>query len=75
MDTLEKEQKERIKLLVSKREAAGMLSLSIRSIDNLISCRELIARKIGRRTLIPFSALESFARRDHPTQDEDRRGR
>lgn len=75
MDTLTKEQKERIKLLVSKREAAEMLSLSIRSIDNLISCRELIARKVGRRTLVPLSALEAFARRDHPTRDDNRRAR
>lgn len=75
MDTLTKEQKERIKLLVSKREAAEMLSLSIRSIDNLISCRELIARKVGRRTLVPLSALEAFARRDHSTRDDNRRAR
>jgi excisionase family DNA binding protein len=75
MQTLTKEQKEGIKLLVSKKEAAAMLSVSLRTIDNLLICHELISRKVGTRRLIPLSALEAFARRDHSTQDDDRRGR
>jgi excisionase family DNA binding protein len=67
MHILPSEQKERIKLLVSKREAASALSVSVRTVENLIRRKELLARKIGRRTLIPLSALESFARRDHKT--------
>jgi excisionase family DNA binding protein len=53
------------KLLVTKREAAAALSISIRTVENFIRRKELVARKIGRRTLIPLSALASFARRDH----------
>jgi excisionase family DNA binding protein len=53
------------KLLVTKREAASLLSVSIRTIENFIRRKELVARKIGRRTLIPLTSLESFARRDH----------
>jgi excisionase family DNA binding protein len=52
-------------LLVSKRDAAAMLSLCVRTIDNLIATKELPARRVGKRVLIPFSALQQFARRDH----------
>jgi len=56
-------------ILMSKREAARMLSLSVRTVDNLIVRKELSARRVGRRVLIPRRALEEFARRDHPTRD------
>ena len=54
-------------LLVSKRDAAAMLSLCVRTIDNLIASKELPARRCGKRVLIPFSALQQFAKRDHVT--------
>lgn len=53
------------KLLITKRDAAAALSVSVRTIENFIRRKELVARKIGRRTLIPLASLESFARRDH----------
>jgi excisionase family DNA binding protein len=56
------------KFLVSKREAAIALGISVRTIDNLLACKELLARKVGRRTLIPVTELERFARRDHQTK-------
>jgi excisionase family DNA binding protein len=62
MDTSQEKQ---IRLLITKREAASALSVSIRTIENFIRRKELAARKIGRRTLIPLASLESFARRDH----------
>ncbi len=49
------------KLLVSKRDAAIALGVSIRTVENLIARKHLPKRKLGRRTLIPFSALERFA--------------
>jgi hypothetical protein len=52
-------------LLVSKRHAAGLLSLCLRSIDNLIAAKALPCRRVGKRVLIPYSALVAFARRDH----------
>ncbi len=52
-------------LLVSKGDAAAMLSLCVRTIDKLIATKELPARRVGKRILIPFSALQQFARRDH----------
>ncbi len=54
------------KLLVSRREAAGIVSLSIRSIDYLLANKQLPFRKIGARTMIPVSELQRFARMDHP---------
>jgi excisionase family DNA binding protein len=53
------------KLLVTKREAASALSVSVRTIEDFIRKKELAARKIGRRTLVPLASLEAFARRDH----------
>lgn len=55
------------KLLVSKRDAALLLSVSVRTIENLIAAKRLVARKLGRRTLIPWSALEQLSRRDTPS--------
>ena len=55
-------------LLMSKRESAAMLGLSVRTLENLIRQKELPARRIGRRCLIERQALERFARRDHQTQ-------
>lgn len=54
-----------VKLLHSKREAAQMLDVSPRTVDNLIAFKELEVRRIGRRVLIPHSALLNFVRTDH----------
>ena len=56
------------KLLYTKKEAAAALSISVRTLDSMISRKELVSRKIGARRLVPRSALEAFARRDHATQ-------
>jgi excisionase family DNA binding protein len=53
------------RLAVSVREAAAMLSISTRSVQNYITAKLLPARKIGRRTVIPVRALEHFLRVDH----------
>ena len=53
------------KLAVGIREAAHMLSVSPRTIQNYIAAKLLPARKIGRRTVIPVRALEAFLRTDH----------
>ena len=54
------------RLLFSRRDAAVALSLSVRSIDYLISNGELSTRRIGRKILIPAVEIRRFARRDHP---------
>jgi len=60
-----REKSEVKKILVSKRDAALTLSLSIRTIDNLIARNELLVRRVGSRTLIVASSLEAFAQLDH----------
>jgi excisionase family DNA binding protein len=48
-------------LLVSKREAAKALSISLRKLEQLISSEELPVRRIGRRVLVARRSLEKFA--------------
>lgn len=54
------------KLLVSRREAAQLLSISERGLDYLIANRRLPTRRIGGRVLIPVADLRKYARGDHP---------
>lgn len=49
-------------LLHSKLEAAAMLNVSPRTIDNLIAMKELPVRRIRRRVLIPHAVLVNFAK-------------
>ena len=58
------------KILLSKKEAAHLLSVSPRTIDYLINRGELRPRRIGRRVLLPRRQLEIFARRDHKTRSD-----
>lgn len=53
-------------LLVSKREAARLLGISVTSVDYLIRQRELTIRRLGRRTLVSTESLRAYARHDHP---------
>jgi excisionase family DNA binding protein len=62
---------ERTPLPVSKRDAAALLSLWVRTVDNLIATKKLPARRVGRRVLIPYTALVQFARRDHIGSPEE----
>lgn len=54
------------KLLYSRRDAAEALSLSVRSVDYLITTGRLNCKKVGGKILIPAGALRRFAREDHP---------
>lgn len=54
------------KLLVSRDEAAQLLSISQRGLDYLIANRRLPTRRIGGRVLIPVADLRRYARADHP---------
>jgi excisionase family DNA binding protein len=54
------------RLLVGRREAADLLSISARALDYLVANRQLTTRRIGSRVLIPISELQRFARADHP---------
>jgi hypothetical protein len=54
------------KLLYSKQAAAEALSLSVRSIDYLITTQRLPMRRVGGKVMIPANAVRRFARGDHP---------
>ena len=54
------------KLLVSRGEAAQLLSISQRGLDSLIANRKLPTRRIGGGVLIPVADLRKYARGDHP---------
>jgi excisionase family DNA binding protein len=60
------------KLAVGMREAAEMMTVCCRTIQTLVATGELRSIKVGRRRLIPVTALEAFLRRDHPTDDSSR---
>jgi excisionase family DNA binding protein len=49
------------KLLYSRKEAAQLLSVSLRSLDSLILRLELPVKRVGRRVLISRQSLEKFA--------------
>ncbi len=53
------------KMLVSKREASQMLSISQRAIDYYITNKVLPFRRVGSRVLIPVSAVKRFAAQNH----------
>jgi excisionase family DNA binding protein len=54
------------KLLVSRGEAAQLLSISQRGLDYLIANRKLPTRRIGGRVLVPVADLRRYAGGDHP---------
>jgi excisionase family DNA binding protein len=54
------------KLLFTRAEAAGMLSLSVSTLDVAIARGMLRARRNGRRVMIEKREIERFSRADHP---------
>jgi hypothetical protein len=54
------------KVLVSRKEAAAMLSISIRGADYMIADGRLSTRRIANRVLIPTEDIRKFAQSDLP---------
>jgi len=63
------QQDERV-IAVGVTEAARRLGLSPRTVATLVSRRQLMSRKVGRRRIIPVAALEVFVKTDHSTGQE-----
>ena len=55
------------RIAVSVREAAAMLSISPRSVQNYIAAKMIPARKVGRRTVLLVRDLHAFLRKDQPS--------
>jgi excisionase family DNA binding protein len=62
-------------LAVSVAEAARRLGVSHRTIGYLIARGELYSQKIGRRRIIPLSALVELLREERSTQEDDKAGK
>jgi excisionase family DNA binding protein len=55
-------------LLHSKRESARLIGLSERTLQTLISKKQIGVRRVGRRVLVPHAELLKFTRSDHSTK-------
>jgi hypothetical protein len=53
------------RLLVSRKAAAEMLTISIRKVDYMIADGRMPTRRIDNRVLIPIEEIHKFARTDH----------
>jgi excisionase family DNA binding protein len=60
------------KLAVGVRQAAAMLGISARTLQNYVWAKRIPSRKIGRRTLVLVSDLERFIRTDQPSASRQR---
>jgi len=54
-------------LLISKKEAAHLLGVCLRTVDYLVAAKELSAIRVGKRVLVKYASLVAFTRRDHVT--------
>lgn len=61
-------QREIFKLQFSRKEAARLLSISLRTVDRLIAAKKMPVCRIGSRVLIAHDVLKQFIKRDHQTQ-------
>jgi excisionase family DNA binding protein len=50
--------------MLSRRDAAYLVGISVRKLDEKIALKEISVRRIGRRVLISRQSLEDFLRRD-----------
>lgn len=56
------------RVLLTKKEAAIALGISVRTLELLIAVQELKSIRIGRRRMVAVAELERFSRRDHATR-------
>ena len=56
------------KVLLSRKEVADLLSLSVRSVDTLLQNGELPSVRVGRRRLVRAATVQHFSLRDHKTK-------
>ena len=53
------------RLLYTRKEAAAMLAMSLRKLDQYTASGELKVKRIGGNVLIHFETLAAFASTDH----------
>ena len=57
------EQASMLPILISKKQCASLLNLSLRTVTNLIREKKLRPRKIGRRCMLSYRQVVQFAER------------
>ncbi len=62
-------------ILLSRKEAARVLSVGRGKLDQLVSDGTIRTRRIGRRVLVPREELERFARGEQSPQASEARER
>lgn len=53
-------------LLLSRKEAARMLSMSTRKLDYIIAQGALVPTRVGKRVYVHADRLKKFAEKDYP---------
>jgi hypothetical protein len=53
-------------ILIDKKNAAQALGICVRSLEYLANTKQIATRKVGRRRLVVYASLKSFARHDTP---------
>lgn len=59
--------------LWTKKQTAAYLNVSERTVSNLLRMGQLVRRRIGARTLIPKTSVETFLRSNHPTETTEQK--
>jgi hypothetical protein len=62
-------------LAVGKREAARMLGISVRTLENYATAKRIETRRFGSRRLVLLRSLERFVSRDQPSVSHSCRSR
>ena len=52
-------------ILISRKQGAQLLSISVRSVTSFIRVKALRVRRIGGRTLLSYREVLAFAQHDH----------
>jgi hypothetical protein len=58
-------------ILFDKRSTAAKLGISVRSLEHLVTLREIMPRRIGKRVLFEAREISRFSRCDHRTKPHD----
>lgn len=58
------------KRLYSRMDLTEALSVSLRTVDNLLKNGELHSLRVGKRRLVRAADVEKFLKRDHATEAE-----
>ena len=53
-------------VLLSRKQAAALLSISVRALDYLVQRGDIKTKRVGKRVLIHYDEIKRFARADHP---------